>query len=63
MVEPLGYFEFNRMRFGRLNIPATYQRLLEECLGDPNMKICVIYLNDLLILVTVLNNILKGWIW
>ena len=27
---------------------ATYQRLLGECLGDLNMKICVIYLDDLI---------------
>jgi len=48
-VGPLGFFEFNKMPFGLCNSPATYQRLMEECLGDYNMKICVIYLDDLII--------------
>ena len=37
------------MPFGLSNAPATYQRLMEECLGDYNMTICVIYLDDLII--------------
>ena len=45
-VGPLGFFEYNRMPFDFSNSPATYQRLMEECLGDYNMTICVIYLDD-----------------
>ena len=37
------------MPFGLSNSPATYQRLLEECLGDLNIIMCVIYLDDLII--------------
>lgn len=48
-VGPLGFYEFSRLPFGLCNSPATYQRLMEECLGDLNMKICVIYLDDLII--------------
>lgn len=48
-VGPLGFYEYNKMPFGLSNSPATYQRLMEECLGDLNMKICVIYLDDLII--------------
>lgn len=48
-VGPLGFFEYNKMPFGLSNSPATYQRLMEECLGELNMKICVIYLDDLII--------------
>ena len=48
-VGPLGFFEFIRMPFGLSNSPSTYQRLMEECLGDYNMKVCVIYINDLII--------------
>ena len=48
-VGPLGFFEYNRMPFGLSNSPATYQRLMEECLGDYNMTICVIYLDDLIV--------------
>lgn len=45
-VGPLGFYEFNRLPFGLCNSPATYQRVMEECLGDLNYKICVIYLDD-----------------
>ena len=37
------------MPFGLSNSPATYQWLMEECLGTLNMEICVIYLDDLII--------------
>ena len=48
-VGPLGFWEFNRLPLGLNNAPATYQRLMEQCLGDLNMKICAIYLDDLII--------------
>ena len=48
-VGPLGFYEYNRMPFGLSNSPATYQRLMEECLGDYDMTICVIYLDDLIV--------------
>lgn len=46
---PLGFYQFLKMPFGLSNSPATYQRLMEEVLGDYNMTICVIYLDDLII--------------
>ena len=48
-VANLGFYEYVKMPFGLSNSPATYQRLMEECLGDYNMSICVIYLDDLII--------------
>ena len=48
-VGPLGFFEFNRLPFGLVNSPATYQRLMEEILGDLHLDICFIYLDDLII--------------
>ena len=48
-VGPLGFYEYCKMPFGLTNSPATYQRLMEECLGDYNMKICIIYLDDIII--------------
>jgi transposase InsO family protein len=48
-VGPLGFYEYERMPFGLSNAPATYQRLMEECLGDLHLKICVIFLDDLII--------------
>jgi hypothetical protein len=47
-VGSFGFFEYVKMPFGLSNSPATYQRLMEECLGDYNMTICVIYLDDLI---------------
>ena len=54
-VGPLGFWEFNRLPFGLSNAPATYQRLMEMCLGDYNMKICAIYLDDLIIFSSTLE--------
>jgi len=48
-VGSIGFFEYDKMPFGLTNSPATYQRLMEECLGSLNMTICLIYLDDLII--------------
>ena len=48
-VGPLGFFEWNRLAMGLCNAPATYQRLMEEILGDLHLKTCVIYLDDILV--------------
>jgi hypothetical protein len=48
-VGPLGFFEFNRMAFGLTNAPATYQRLIENCLADYNLKICCIFIDDIIV--------------
>ena len=47
------------MPFGLSNSPATYQRLMEECLGDYNMTICVIYLDDLIVFADTFEDHLK----
>ena len=36
-------YEYNRMPFGLTNAPATYQSLSQQCLGDLNMRICLVY--------------------
>ena len=48
-VGSIGFYEYNKMPFGLTNSPATYQRIMQEILGDLNMKICLIYLDDLII--------------
>ena len=46
---PLGFYECNLMPFGASNAPATFQRLMENCLGDLNLKWCVVYLDDIIV--------------
>ena len=48
-VGTLGFFEFNRMPFGLCNAPATFQRLMERCMGDMNLRDCLIYLDDIVV--------------
>ena len=49
-VGPLGFYESKRMPLGRANSPATFQRVMETCLGDLNLHWCIIYLDDTVIL-------------
>ena len=48
-VGPLGFYECKRIPFGLTNAPATFQRLMETCLGDLNLHWCIIYLDDIVI--------------
>ena len=48
-VGPLGFYECERMPFRLANAPATFQRLMETCLGDLNLHWCIIYLCDIVI--------------
>ena len=44
----LGFFECNRMPFGLCNTPATFQWLMQNCMGKLNLIYCLIYLDDLI---------------
>lgn len=48
-VGPLGFFECQRMPFGLTNVPATFQRLMESCMGDLYLNYCLLYLDDIVI--------------
>ena len=48
-VGPLGFYECIRMPFGLTNAPATFQRLMESCLGDLHLNWCFIYVDDIII--------------
>lgn len=52
---PLGHFEYIRMPFGLKNAPATFQRLMNHVLRDFINKICVLYMDDILVFSTSLE--------
>ena len=45
----LGFFKCKRMPFGLCNAPATFQRLMQSCLGELNLTYCLIYLDDVIV--------------
>ncbi len=44
-----GLFRFTVMPFGLCNTPATFDRLMELVLKDLNWKVCLIYLDDIIV--------------
>ena len=45
----LGFFECDHMPFGLCNVPATFHRLMQNCLGKLNLIYCLIYLDDIVV--------------
>ena len=48
-ITPLGLYEYIRMPFGLCGAPATFQRLMQRCLGDLAFQMVLVYLDDILI--------------
>lgn len=46
---PLGLFEFQHMPFGLCNAPATFQRLMQQCLCGQITESLFVYLDDILV--------------
>ena len=45
----LGFFKCDRMPFGLCNAPATFQWVMQNCMGELNFIYCLIYLDDLIV--------------
>ena len=37
------------MPFGATNAPATFQKMMEKCLGDLHLNWCLIYVDDIIV--------------
>lgn len=52
---PFGFYEFNRMPQGITNAPSTFQRLMEKCMKDINLKEVLVFLDDLIVFSSTLE--------
>lgn len=52
---PFGHYEFIRMPFGLKNAPSTFQRLMNSVLREQINKTCVVYMDDILVFSTSLE--------
>ncbi|CAL9690547.1 unnamed protein product [Knipowitschia caucasica] len=52
---PLGFYEFNRMPQGVTNAPSTFQRLMEKCMGELNLKEVLVFIDDLIVFAPTLE--------
>ena len=48
-VGSMGVYEFLCMPYGLCNAPATFQRLMQNCLGELNLTYALIYLDDVIV--------------
>ena len=49
MVGSMGVYEFLRMLYRLCKAPATFQRLMQNCLGELNLTYALIYLDDVIV--------------
>ena len=49
MVGNLRFYEFTCMPFGLCNVPAMFQHLMQNTLGEMNLMYCMIYLDNVIV--------------
>ena len=52
---PLGFFEYTIMPQGITNAPATFQRLMEKCMGEMNLRHVLAFLDDMIVFSSTLE--------
>ncbi|MCG8033694.1 MAG: DDE-type integrase/transposase/recombinase, partial [Candidatus Thiodiazotropha taylori] len=55
-----GLFEFNVMPMGLCNAPATFERLMETVLSGLHWQICLIYLDDIIIIGKTFDHMIRN---
>ena len=48
-VSSMGVYEFLRMPYGLCNPPATFQHLMQNCLGELNLLFAMVYLDNMIV--------------
>ena len=65
----LGFFECDWMPFGLCNAPATFQQLMQNCMGELNLIYCLIYPDDLIVFSQMAEehlhwlHVIFNWLW
>ena len=44
-----GFWECNSMPYGLTNAPSTFQRVLEQCMGDLHLQKCLLFIDDIVL--------------
>ena len=55
-----GLFQFNVMPFGMCNAPASFERLMETVLSGLQWDICLIYLDDIIVIAKSFEEMLQN---
>lgn len=55
-----GHYEFLRMPFGLKNAPSTFQRVMDNVLKELQGKICLVYMDDIIVYSTSLQEHLEN---
>jgi len=55
-----GHYEYLRMPFGLKNAPSTFQRVMDEVLKDVQNKICMVFMDDIIVFSSGLEEHIKN---